>query len=180
MVLQSVHQVGGLDHQGFYAVLHSPVQGLLHIVNGDIVPAFHMINDNLAGKAPPDRILWECFFHGIFNGANGQPSAVIVAGAKADHQQFLLPDTILIPGVVQRGVPSVWFLLCLHRLAVLFRRYILLLWRAASGQHRHQERPAKQQCKQFLSHHFIPLSMACFWYKTLQKTAAFPRPSLHQ
>ncbi len=47
---------GWADHQGFYAVLHSPVQGLLHIVNGDIVPAFHMINDNLAGKAPPDRI----------------------------------------------------------------------------------------------------------------------------
>ena len=160
-VLQAVHQVGGLDHQRFDAVVHRPVQGRLDIVDLHAVPLPHPVNDDLAGEGPADRPVREGLRQGRFNGADGQAAAVVVAGAEADHQQLLLPDLVLIAGVVQAGVSGV------HLLRILGE----IRGRAASdtglgptsgsgrgpgaagGQRGHQQRRGKQQGQQFLDFH---------------------------
>ena len=43
VVLQAVHQMGGLDHQTLDPVFHGPVQGLTHVVDDLAVPALDAV-----------------------------------------------------------------------------------------------------------------------------------------
>ena len=116
-VLQSVHQVGRLDHQGLHAVLHCAVQCLPHVVNNLPVPLFHVVDDDLAGECAADAPVRECFLQGFLDGADGLPAAVVEAGSEAHHQQFLLPDVIPVPRIVQGSIAGivVFFFLFLRR-----------------------------------------------------------------
>ena len=107
VVLQAVHQMGGLNHQILDPVGDGTVQGLAHIVDDLAVPVLHMVDDDLAGEASSHGILRESLLHGCLNGANGQAAVIVVAGAKADHQQLVLADLILVARIVQGSVAGV-------------------------------------------------------------------------
>ena len=94
--------MGGLYDQVFNAVGCGPRNSFAYIVDGDPVPLFDPVNDDLAGEAPAHGIILKCFFHGILNGTNGQPAVLVVAGAEADDKQFVFPNAILIPGIVKK------------------------------------------------------------------------------
>ena len=113
LVLQAVHQMGGLHNQSLHAVVHRAVQGFLHIVNDLAVTLGHMVNDDLAGEAAAHSVLGEGLLQGALNGADGQAAAVVEAGAKAHHQQLLLADLILVAGVIESGVAGLVVLLVL-------------------------------------------------------------------
>ena len=100
VVLQAVHQMGGLDHQTLDPVFHGPVQGLTHVVDDLAVPALETVNDELGCESPAHRPVRKGQFHGLLNGADGQPAVVVIAGAEADDQQLVLADAVLIPGIV--------------------------------------------------------------------------------
>ena len=107
VVLQAVHQMGGLNHQILDPVGDGTVQGLAHIVDDFAVPVLHMVDDDLAGEASSHGILREGLLHSRLDGANGQAAVVVVAGAKADHQQLVLADFIFVAGGVLAGVAGV-------------------------------------------------------------------------
>ena len=92
--------MGGLNHKISDTVLFRAFKGLAYIVNGDIVPGFYMVNDNLAGESSPDCEIRKCLLNSVLNGTNGQTSAVIVAGAEADYQKLIFTDSILISGII--------------------------------------------------------------------------------
>ena len=85
-VFVTVHQVGRLDDEGLDAVCHSAVEGLLNVVDGQVVSLFELVDDDLARERAADVILRVCFRDGIFDSADGLVAAVVVARAKADDQ----------------------------------------------------------------------------------------------
>ena len=107
VVLKAGHQVGGLDDQGGDPVLHGPIQGLGDVVDDFVVPAEHMVDDDLAGEAPAHVDAGEGFDHSGLNGADGLPAAVVEAGAEGDDQELVLTDAVLVQGIVQGGVAGV-------------------------------------------------------------------------
>ena len=92
--------MGGLNHKISDTVLLRPFKGLAYIVNGNIIPGFYVVNDNLAGESSPDCKVRKCLLNGILNGTDGQTSAVIVAGTKADYQKLIFTDFVLISGII--------------------------------------------------------------------------------
>ena len=92
--------MGGLNYKIPDTVLLRAVKGLSYIVNGNIIPGFYVINNNLAGESSPDCEIRKCLLNSILNGTNGQTSAVIVAGAEADYQKLIFTDSILISGII--------------------------------------------------------------------------------
>ena len=85
LILQTIHQMGGLYYQSLYAVVDGALQCFIHIVDMDAVPSLYMVNDNLCGKTTAYGIIGECFLHGVLNCADGQSAVVIKAGAKAGY-----------------------------------------------------------------------------------------------
>lgn len=105
VVFETTHQMGGLHHQRLDTIIHRTIQCFRHIVDGDIISALYMVNDNLAGKSPAHAVVRAGIGNGALNGTDGQSAAVIIAGAEADDQQLPLPDLILVARIVQAGVP---------------------------------------------------------------------------
>lgn len=112
-------------------------------------------------KARADRPVREGLRQGRLNGADGQAAVVVVAGAEADHQQLLLPDLVLIEGIIQAGVPGVHLLRILGQIrgGAAFDIGAASTARggrrsgAAGGQRRHQQRRGEQQGEQFFDFH---------------------------
>ena len=92
--------MGGLNHKIPDTVLLCAFKRLAYIVNGNIIPGFYVVNDNLAGESSPDCEVGKCLLNSVLNGTNGQTSAVIVAGTKADYQKLIFTDFILIPCII--------------------------------------------------------------------------------
>ena len=107
-ILKPVHQMGRLNHKIPDAVLFRAVKGLAHIVNGNVIPGFYVVNNNLAGKSSSYGKVRKCLLNSVLN---GQTSAVIVAGTKADYQKFIFTNLILIPGIILRCIPGIVILL---------------------------------------------------------------------
>ena len=125
VVLQAIHQMGGLHHERFDAVGHSAVQRLGHVIDDLAVAGLDVINDDLAGKAAAHGIIREGLLHGGLDGPNGQAATIVVAGTEADDQQLVFADIVRIAGIVQRGVAG---------FVVLF----LLRQNAQAGEQQHQ------------------------------------------
>ena len=101
LILKAIHDMRWLNDQVFHAIGYGPIQSLGNIVDGDPVPTLNVVNDHLAGKAPAKIISRKGPFQSILDGSDGQPAAVKIAGAKADHQKLLFSDTILVSGVIR-------------------------------------------------------------------------------
>ena len=107
VVLKAIHQVGGLHIQLLDAVSHGPVQGLGEVVDRFVVPEGDVVDDDLGGEAPADAHFGEGLLHGGLDGADGETPGIIEAGAEGNHQDLLLPDAVLVAGVIQAGVAGI-------------------------------------------------------------------------
>ena len=107
VILSAVHQVRGLHHQMLYAVCHSAVQSLLHIVDAFIVAGLHMVDDDLCGEGAAHAVVRVGGLQSILDGLDILHTAVVEGGAEAHHQNFVFADLILIAGIVQRGIAGV-------------------------------------------------------------------------
>ena len=109
-----------------------------------------MVNDDMAGKGAAYAEVRESFFQRVFDSTDGQAAAVVIAGAEADDEKFLLSDFILIARVVQRGITGF----------VVF--FLFLFFGKRNGAHRAEPGEEgcrkcehQKQCKQFFHGFFL-------------------------
>ena len=114
VIFQTVHQVGGLYDQILDAVVDGTLQCSIDIVDEDVVPSLHVVDDDVGGKAAADREVRKCLFQIAFDCADGQTAAGVVAGAEAEYQQLVVADVVLIADVIQRSVASIVILVVVH------------------------------------------------------------------
>ena len=114
IIFQTVHQVGGLYDQILDTVVDGTLQCSIDIVDEDVVPSLHVVDDDVGGEAAADREVRKCLFQIAFDCADGQTAAVVVAGAEAEYQQLVVADVVLIADVIQRSVASVVILVVVH------------------------------------------------------------------
>ena len=124
-VLQTIHQMGRLNHKSLYAILLCTVKCLGHIIDDLVVTGLYMVNDDLARKCTANGIIRKCLLDRILDCTNGHATVVIVARSEADYHQLILADLILISRIILGSITGIvvlflFFLglcgLCLSRL----------------------------------------------------------------
>ena len=103
-----------LNNQILNAIVYRPLERFIDVINLFAVALCYMVNDDIGSEAAAYRVIRERLLQLILDGADGQTSAVIKAGAKAEYQQFVFTDVVLIARVVLRRITGVvvFFFLC--------------------------------------------------------------------
>ena len=96
--------MGRLADQRADALVNQPFYSLLDIVDFQIVTAFQLIDDHLAGERAPHGILRERARDFFFNRSDCRFAGVVVAGAKRNHQnRFLVRIAFFYFSLLCRG-----------------------------------------------------------------------------
>ena len=107
VILSTVHQVGRLDNQLFNSVLHGALQCLIHIVDALAVTSLNVVDNDLCGKCTADCPIRECILDGILDTLDIFHTAVVEGSTKADYQDLLVANLILIARIVQARVAGI-------------------------------------------------------------------------
>ena len=81
--------MGRLHHYLLHAIGNQTLKGLLHIVDFQPLALGENINDRLAGEGAAHFIIRIGRGNGVLHCADGFITAVVVAGAEADHQNHI-------------------------------------------------------------------------------------------
>ena len=100
VILDTVHQVCGLDNKVFYAVVNSSFESLVDVIDVDTVTALNVVDDDVCCKTTAHRVFRESLVESALDSADSQAAAVVEAGSEAEHQQLIVADIVLISDIV--------------------------------------------------------------------------------
>ena len=107
IVLLALHEMRGLHNEFLHAVLLGALQRLLHVVNLLAVTSQNVVQNNLRGKRAAHTVIRECLCKVTLNAADILCAAVVIRGAEAHNQDFLLTDFVLIARVILAHISGV-------------------------------------------------------------------------